>query len=69
MASRVRKAVEAVEELCKEHFPHGWSHVEPQFAAVGCEHGSYERPAEQAPQQGAGDGDQSQPGAGEPGAE
>lgn len=49
MAGRVRKAVEAVEELCAEHFPHGWSHVEPQFAAVGCEHGSYKRAAEEAP--------------------
>lgn len=53
MAGRVRKAVEAVEELCEEHFPHGWSHVDPQFAAVGCEHGSFDRPADPEPEQSA----------------
>lgn len=33
--------------LCPEHYPHGWSHVEEQFAGVGCEHGTWTRDAEQ----------------------
>lgn len=51
MAGRVRKAVEAVEGLCAEHFPHGF----PAWAeAVGadtvyCEHGPQRKTPE--PQQ------------------
>lgn len=50
MPPRARKTVkqelEQLGELCAEHFPHGWSHIDPRFAAVGCEHGSFDRPAD-----------------------
>lgn len=40
-------AVEAelahVEQLCVEHFPHGWRHVDPAHDAVACEHGGWAR--------------------------
>jgi hypothetical protein len=45
MAGRVRKVVDAVEELCREHFPEGWdsAHIHATHRSVSCEHGEWSR--------------------------
>lgn len=45
MPGRVRKAVDAVEELCREHFPEGWgsAHIHATHRSVSCEHGEWSR--------------------------
>lgn len=49
MPPRKKEPVEApeaaVDELCPEHYPHGWSQVPDHHNGVGCEHGSWTRPA------------------------
>lgn len=40
-------ADENAEELCPEHYPHGWDTVPEDFAGVGCEHGSWTRPEDE----------------------
>lgn len=38
-------AEDAAEELCPEHYPLGWETVPAEHSGVGCEHGSWTRPA------------------------
>lgn len=46
-AKKTTAAVEAelehVEQMCAEHFPHGWRHVADHHVGVACEHGSWTR--------------------------
>lgn len=40
------------DDLCAEHFPHGWASVElvvPDAATVSCEHGSFYHPERYRP--------------------
>lgn len=49
-AARVRAAAEDVVEMCAEHFPHGWRHVDEHQDAVACEHGGWARPSDEQPE-------------------